>query len=70
MTHSIKILAGAALLAASLSSPAFSQGSPQTVTWMKVDLASLARGYRASKLVESAAVNQANVTMRTIDDRI
>ncbi len=44
MTHSIKILAGTVLLAASLSGPAFSQGSPQTVTLMKVDPASLATG--------------------------
>ena len=70
VTHSIKSLAGAALLAASLSGPAFSQGSPQTVTLMKVDPASLATGYRASKLVGSTIVNQANVTVGTIDDLI
>ena len=48
MTRSIKILAGSALLAASLGGPAFSQGSPQTVTLTKVDPASLATGYRTS----------------------
>jgi hypothetical protein len=70
VTHSIKILAGTALLAASLSGPAFSQGSPQTVTLMKVDPASLATGYRASKVVGSTVVNEANVTVGTIDDLI
>ncbi len=70
MTHSIKIVAGAALLAASLSSPAFSQGSPQTVTLMKVDPASLATGYRTSKVVGSTVVNEANETVGTIDDLI
>ena len=52
MTRSIRILAGAALLAPSMTSPAFSQGAPQTVTLMKVGPASLATGYRASKVVE------------------
>jgi len=63
------ILAGA-LLAASLSGPAFSQGSSQTVTLTKVDPASLATGYRASKLVGSTVVNEANETVGTIDDLI
>jgi hypothetical protein len=70
MTCSIKILAGAAVLAAALSGPAFSQGSPQTVTLMKVDPASVATGYRASKVVGSAVVNEANDTVGTIDDLI
>jgi hypothetical protein len=70
VTHSIKILASAALLVASLSGPAFSQGSPQTVTLMKVDPASLATGYRTSKVVGSTVVNEANETVGTIDDLI
>src|ERR1700749_2754483 len=69
MTRSITILAGVAL-AASLSSPAFSQGAPQTVTLMKVDPASLATGYRTSKVVGSTVVNEANETVGTIDDLI
>ena len=67
MTRSIALLAGVALLAASLSGPAFSQGAPQTVTLMKVDPASLATGYRASKMVGSTVVNEANETVGTID---
>ena len=70
MTRSIRILAGTALLAASLSAPAFSQGTPQTITLMKVDPATLATGYRTSKVVGSTVVNEANETVGTIDDLI
>jgi hypothetical protein len=70
MTSSVTILAGAALVAVLLSGPAFSQGAPQTVTLMKVDPASLATGYRTSKVVGSAVVNEANETVGTIDDLI
>jgi len=70
MTHPISILAGAALVAALLSGPAFSQGAPQTVTLMKVDPASVATGYRTSKVVGSTVVNEANETVGTIDDLI
>jgi len=70
MTRSIILLAGAAALTASLSGPAFSQGAPQTVTLMKVDPATLATGYRTSKVVGSTVVNEADVTVGTIDDLI
>jgi hypothetical protein len=70
MTRSITILAGAALLAGSLCGPAFSQGAQQTVTLMKVDPASLATGYRTSKVVGSTVVNETNETVGTIDDLI
>jgi hypothetical protein len=70
MTRSITFFAGVTLLAASLSGPAFSQGAPQTVTLMKVDPASVATGYRTSKVVGSTVVNEANETVGTIDDLI
>lgn len=70
MTRPMTILAGGALLAVVLNGPAFSQGAPQTVTLMKVDPASLATGYRASKVVGSTVVNDTNVTVGTIDDLI
>ena len=70
MIRSITLLAGAAVLAASLGGPAYSQGAPQTVTLMKVDPASLATGYRTSKVVGSTVVNEANETVGTIDDLI
>ena len=70
MTRSITFLVGAALFAASLSGPAFSQGAPQTISLMKVDPASLAMGYRTSKVVGSTVVNEAKETVGTIDDLI
>jgi sporulation protein YlmC with PRC-barrel domain len=70
MTRSITLLAGAAVLAAALSGPAFSQGAPQTLSLMKVDPASVATGYRTSKMVGSTVVNEANETVGTIDDLI
>jgi sporulation protein YlmC with PRC-barrel domain len=70
VTRSITVMVGAALLAASFSGPAFSQGAPQTISLMKVDPASLATGYRTSKVVGSTVVNEANETVGTIDDLI
>jgi hypothetical protein len=70
MTRKISLLAGAALILASLGGPAHAQGAPQTVTLMKVDIASLATGYRTSKVVGSIVVNEANETVGTIDDLI
>ena len=70
MTRSITLLPGAALLTASLSGPALSQGAPQTVSLMKVDPTTLATGYRTSKVVGSTVVNEANETVGTIDDLI
>jgi hypothetical protein len=70
MTRPITFLAGAALFAATLSGPVFSQGAPQTVSLMKVDPASLATGYRTSKVVGSTVVNETNQTVGTIDDLI
>src|ERR1019366_5444782 len=70
VTRSITFMVGTALLAASLSGPAFSQGAPQTISLMKVDPASLAMGYRTSKVVGSPVLNEANETVGTIDDLI
>ncbi len=70
MIRSITVPAGIVLSAVSLSSPAFSQGAPQTATLMKVDPASLATGYRTSKVVGSSVVNEANETVGRIDDLI
>lgn len=59
-----------ALVGLAFSAPAFAQGAPQTITLMKVDPLSLATGYRASKVVGSAVVNEANEKVGTIDDLI
>jgi sporulation protein YlmC with PRC-barrel domain len=70
MTRAITLLAGAAVIAAGLSGPAFSQVTPQTLSLMKVDPQSLATGYRTSKVVGSTVVNESNETVGTIDDLI
>jgi hypothetical protein len=70
VTRLITLALGTALFAASVSGPAFSQGAPQTISLMKVDPASLATGYRTSKVVGSIVVNEAKETVGTIDDLI
>jgi hypothetical protein len=70
LVSSIALVVGAAVIAASVSGPALSQGTPQTVTIMKVDPSSLTTGYRTSKVVGSTVVNEANETVGTIDDLI
>jgi hypothetical protein len=70
MTRSISLVAGAAVLAAALSGPVFSQGAPQTLSLMKVDPQSVATGYRTSKVVGSTVFNEANESVGTIDDLI
>jgi hypothetical protein len=70
MRRSLALLAYVAIIAISLSSYVFSQGAPQTLSMMKVDPQSLATGYRTSKVVGSAVVNEANETVGTIDDLI
>ena len=44
------------------------QGVPQTVEITKVDVQNVAAGYRASKVVGSSVVNEANETIGKIDD--
>jgi hypothetical protein len=53
-----------------LGSGALAQGTPQTAAIMKVDPATVATGYRASKVVGSTVVNEANETVGTVDDLI
>ncbi len=70
MKRSIALLAGAAALAAAFGGPVLAQGAKQTLTIMKVDPASLATGYRTSKVVGSTVINEANENVGTIDDLI
>lgn len=70
MARLITLLAGAVVLAAGLGGSAFSQGTQQTVSLMKIDPQSLATGYRTSKVVGSTVINEANETVGTIDDLI
>jgi hypothetical protein len=63
------MLANAAMISvALLSSAAGAQGTPQTVELVKVDVQKLAAGYRASKVIGSSVVNDANETIGKIDD--
>ena len=63
------ILASAAMIGiALLSGGAGAQGTPQTVELVKVDVHKLAAGYRASKVIGSSVVNDANETIGKIDD--
>src|SRR5271167_2037551 len=62
-------LASAAMISiALLSGGAGAQGTPQTVELVKVDVHKLAAGYRASKVIGSSVVNDANETIGKIDD--
>jgi len=63
-------LIGAALLGAPVLTPALAQGTPQSVGLVKVDVHTLATGYRTSKVVGSTVVNEANETVGKIDDLI
>lgn len=65
----VMILAGAAIIGmALLSGGARAQGTAQTVNLVKVDVQKLAAGYRASKVIGSSVVNDANETIGKIDD--
>src|SRR3981189_1140380 len=63
------ILSSAAMISiALLSGGAGAQGTPQTVELAKVDVQKLSAGYRASKVIGSSVVNDANETIGTVDD--
>ena len=70
MIRSFALLARGVIVTAALGGPALSQGTPQTLSVMKIDPASLATGYRTSKVVGSTVVNETNETVGTIDDLI
>jgi hypothetical protein len=53
-----------------MSGPVFAQGAPQKLAVVKIDPQVLAMGYRASKVVGSTVVNEADETVGTIDDLI
>ncbi|HLZ66335.1 MAG TPA: PRC-barrel domain-containing protein [Aliidongia sp.] len=60
----------AALVLALPSHPARAQGAPQTVSVVRVDVAPLATGFRASKVIGATVTNDANETIGKIDDVI
>jgi hypothetical protein len=65
----VMVLASAVMLGvALLSGGAGAQGTPQIIELAKVDVHTLAAGYRASKIIGSSVVNDANETIGKIDD--
>jgi len=63
------MLASAAMVGvALLSCPAGAQGTSQTVDLAKVDVQKLSAGYRASRVVGSSVLNDANESIGKIDD--
>jgi hypothetical protein len=63
------LLASAAMIGVGFLAPhAKAQGVPQSVEIAKVDVQKVAAGYRASKVIGSSVVNDANETIGKIDD--
>ena len=62
------VLVSVMVVGALLSAGAGAQGTPQTVDVAKVDVQTLAAGYRASKVIGSSVVDDANETIGKIDD--
>ena len=63
------LIASAAIIGVSLlAAPANAQGVPQSVEITKVDVQKVAAGYRASKVIGSSVVNDANQTIGKIDE--
>ena len=67
--NTIIIFTAAALASIVLmSGGAAAQGAPQTVELVKLDVQTLAAGYRASKVIGSSVVNDAHENIGTIED--
>lgn len=67
-SRAILTVAGGLISAVLLSTSAGAQGTPQTVDLVTVDVQKLAAGYRSSKVVGSAVMNEANETIGKVDD--
>jgi hypothetical protein len=68
MKKAILLASAAAIGVVSFAAHPKAQGVPQMVEITKVDVQKLAAGYRASKVVGSSVVNEANETIGKIDD--
>ena len=65
----VMVSMGAAMVAvALLSCPAGAQGTSQTVDLVKIDVETLSAGYRASEVIGSNVLNDANEEIGAIDD--
>ena len=68
MKKTMMFVSAAMMGVALLSGPAGAQGVPQSVEIAKVDVQKVAAGYRASKVIGSSVLNEANETIGKIDD--
>jgi hypothetical protein len=68
MKKAMMFVSAAMIGVALLSCPAGAQGTSQTVDLARVDVQKLSAGYRASKVVGSSVLNDANETIGKIDD--
>lgn len=69
--RALSLLTSATMVSlALLSSAVLAQGPPQTIQIAKVDVQTLAAGYRASKVIGSTLVNDGNESIGKIDDII
>ena len=64
----ITVISAALTSVVLLSSPAGAQGATQTVELAKIDVQKLSAGYRASKVIGSSVLNDANEAIGKIDD--
>lgn len=62
------VVASALLAAGLLAGPGLAQGFPQSVALIKVDVTKLGTGYRATKIIGGAVVNEANETVGKVDE--
>jgi hypothetical protein len=67
MKKAISLAFAAMISAAHLTGHAGAQVAPQTVELAKVNVQKLAAGYRASKVIGSSVVNDANETIGKIE---
>jgi hypothetical protein len=68
MKNAMILVSAAMLSGALLSGDAGAQGMQQTIDLVKVDVQTLAAGYRASKIIGSNVVNDADETIGEIND--
>ena len=68
MKKTIMVVGAALASMVLLSGPAGAQGATQTVEVAKVDVQKLSAGYRASKVIGSSVLNDANEAIGKIDD--
>jgi len=64
------IAIAAVAIAAANAAPSHAQGAKQTVGLAQINPATMASGYRSTKLVGSAVYNEANEQIGSIDDLI